>query len=167
MSMIGNYLRVTNEELTEYLGDSSRLERRVYDEGSVGDPNHLDIDKSWEGIFFLLTGQSLATSDEANPPFSWILLGPKEIDSEQDMGYGPATYTTPEQTKELSAAINKLTLDEIKSRFKGEVMNEMGIYPVIWSQAETREYLFDHFNLLKDFYTVASTNNQAVIIFIN
>jgi Domain of unknown function (DUF1877) len=167
MSMIGNYLRVTNEELQEYLKDSSKLESRVYDERDSEDPNLLDVDKSWEAIFFLLTGQSLASSDEAVPPFSWILLGSNEIDPDQDMGYGPATYTTAEETKDLSAAINKISTDEIKSRYNGSEMNKAGIYPEVWTESESAEYLFGNFNSLKDFYTTASTNNQAVIIFIN
>ena len=167
MGMIGNYLRVTTEELESFLSDSSKLENRVYNGDSHKDTGLIDVDKSWEAIFFLLTGQALATCDEASPPFSWVLLPPNEIDPDQDMGYGPATYTTAAQTKELSAAINNITDDEIKRRYDGSRMNEMGIYPECWTDDVSREYLFDNFNSLKNFLTDAANNNQPVIVFIN
>ena len=167
MGMIGNYLRVSNEELEAYLSDSSKLEKRVYNGNGQDDPSLLDVDKSWEALFFLLTGQALATSDEARPPFSWVLLPPNEIDPDQDMGYGPATYTTAEQTKELSAAINNISSEEIKGRYDGDRMNDMGIYPEVWTEDISKKYLFDEFNSLKDFFTEAANNNQAVIVFIN
>ena len=64
MGMIGNFLRVSSAELEEYLKDSSLLENRIYDEECEDeDPNMIDIDKSWDGIIFLLTGQSFENSD--------------------------------------------------------------------------------------------------------
>ena len=62
MSMIGNLLRVTKTELEEYLKDSSLLEDKIYDVETENE-NLVDIDKSWDGIIFLLTGQSLATAE--------------------------------------------------------------------------------------------------------
>jgi Domain of unknown function (DUF1877) len=167
MGMIGNYLRVTTEELDSFLSDSSKLENRVYNGDNHKDAGLLDVDKSWEAIFFLLTGQALATCDEAGPPFSWVLLPPNEIDPDQDMGFGPATYTTVAETKELSAAINNIPDDELRKRYDGSRMNEMGIYPECWAENMAMEYLFDSFNSLKNFYAEAANNNQAVIVFIN
>lgn len=60
MSMIANLLRVTKAELEEYLNDSSLLESRIYnDESDEEDPCLVDIDQSWDGIVFLLTGKAL------------------------------------------------------------------------------------------------------------
>jgi hypothetical protein len=167
MGMIGNYLRVTNDELENYLADSSLLEDRVYDEENPNDKNLIDVDKSWEGLFFLLTGKSLATAEEASFPLQWILTPPQEIDPDQDMGYGPATYTTIEQTKEINNALNKISVDELRSKYNGKLMMEMGIYPEVWEDIESLEYLIENFNTIKDFYNKASTENQAVIIFMN
>lgn len=167
MGMIGNYLRVTEEELEDYLGDSSKLEERVYNDENPDDQNFIDVDKSWEGLFFMLTGQSLATSDEASAPLLWTLVPPQEIDPDQDMGYGPATYTTVDQTKEVSAGLNKISLDEFKSRYNGKLMMEMGIYPEVWDEPECLDYLVEYFVLVKDFYNKATEDNQAVIVFIN
>ena len=87
MSMIGNFLRVTKTQLEDYLKDSTLLETRIYDEESDDeDPNLVDIDKSWEGILFLLTGQNLETIDH---PLAKVLFSGQIIDEDQDLGYGP------------------------------------------------------------------------------
>lgn len=67
MGMIGNLLRVTKAELESYLEDSSLLEDKIYnDEVNDDEPESekfVDIDKTWDGIIFLLTGQSLDTTE--------------------------------------------------------------------------------------------------------
>ncbi len=167
MGMIGNYLRVSKEELQSYLADSSLLEVRVYDEENLSDENLIDVDKTWEGLFFVLTGQSLETAEKADTPLLWTLSPLQIIDPDLDMGYGPATYSTVEQTKEVSTAINRISIEEVKNRFNGEVMMEMGIYPNSWVDNESLEFLIENFILLKDFYNRAAAEGQAVIIFIN
>ena len=167
MGMIGNYLRVSRSELEEYLNDSSKLEDRVYNEESQNDKNLIDVDKSWEGLFFLLTGASVENLDEAKEPLCWTLNTSQIIDPDQDLGYGPASYTTIEQTKEVSVALNKLTTDELRNRYDGNLMMKLGIYPEIWDEIESLEYLIENFKALKEFYNKAAVENQAVIIFVN
>jgi len=55
--MIGNLFRVKKTELEEYLKNSTLLEERIYSD-EMDDPHSIDIDKSWDGIIFLLTGES-------------------------------------------------------------------------------------------------------------
>jgi hypothetical protein len=167
MGMIGNYLRVSKEELESYIADSSILEVRVYDEEYLIDENLIDVDKTWEGLFFILTGQSFATAEKASPPLLWTLIPPQVIDPDLDMGYGPATYSTVEQTMEVSTAINKISIDEVKNRFNGKVMKDMEIYPGSWDDIDSLEFLIENFILLKDFYNRAAAEKQAVIIFLN
>jgi Domain of unknown function (DUF1877) len=167
MGMIGNYLRVSEEELKEFLNDSSKLDERVFNESDEADPNLIDIDKAWDGIFYLLTGKTLDTYSEATLPLLWISFPPNEIDPDLDMGYGPACYTTPEQTKELSAVLNTITIEEFKSRYNGKLMMELDIYPQVWENEEGLDYLVEYFTELKTFYKTAVENNQAVIVFIN
>ncbi len=166
--MIANYLRVSNTELLTYLEDSSKLEDRIYSENdNFNDENLIDIDKSWEGIFYVLTGKPIAEIENASTPLSWILYGPKEIDSDQDLGYGPATYTTIEQTKEINLALQVITEESIKENYDGKKMNQDGVYPEVWEEEESMNYLIENFNLLKDFYTKAANENEAVIVFVN
>ncbi|WP_222707254.1 YfbM family protein [Pontibacter qinzhouensis] len=164
MSMIGNLLRVTNSELEKYIQDSSLLENRVYDDEAEEDSNLVDIDKSWEGILFLLTGQNLENSDH---PLARALFSGQFIDKDQDLGYGPAQYLTPGQVKEVNAEISKLTIDEISKNYDPKKMSELDIYPNIWNEEESLEYLTDYFRTLQEVYLKAAQYNQAVITFLN
>ena len=160
-------MRVTGEELSDYLSDSSLLEERVYEDDNQDSKDHMDVDQWWHGLFFLLTGKAYATEGDAANPLIWTLTAPQQIDPDQDMGYGPATYTTIEQTKDVSDALNEISEDELTSRYNGELMMEMGIYPEVWDDMDSLEYLIETFNSLKDFYSSAAAENKAVIIFIN
>ena len=55
MSTTVKLLRATNAEFEAYLKDSSLLEKRFYGD-SEEDSATINIDKSWKGILFLLTG---------------------------------------------------------------------------------------------------------------
>jgi hypothetical protein len=167
MSMIGNLFRVTTKELEGILNDSSILESKVYAQDGTNTDNLLDIDKSWEAIFYLLTGYPVAEIENTNPPLSWILFSGQVIDEEQDMGYGPAQYITPEQVRQLNIELGKVTREDLQRKYDGKKMNEAGIYPQVWDEAESLEYVLDNFELLKEFYQVAEKENKAVITFIN
>lgn len=60
--MTGHLLRVSPAELHTYLADSTQLEDRIYRNASK-DRALEEIDKTWDGIIFLLTGQSFAQAD--------------------------------------------------------------------------------------------------------
>ncbi len=167
MGMIQNYLRVDNDTLNAFIKDSSSLEAIVYGDDITNNENFLDLDKAWEGVFFIITGQSLAKAVEAEAPLLGILMGPLEIDPDQDMGYGPATYTTAEQTRVIYNAIKDLTKEELSANYDPNRMDEEGLYPDIWQNDENAlEYLLDYFDDLKNFYKNAVENGEAVVTFL-
>lgn len=167
MGMIQSYLRVDNDTLNAFIEDSSRLEDIIYRDDINDNENFLDLDKAWEGVFFIITGQSLADAVVEGAPLLGILMGPKEIDPDQDMGYGPATYVTAEQTKEIYNAIKDLTEEELSANYDPNRMAEEGVYPDIWQDDENAlEYLLDYFNDLKNFYKKAVEQGEAVVMFL-
>ena len=162
--MIANLLRVTTSELEEYLKDSSLLEDSIYNDEADAE-NLIDIDKSWDGIIFLLTGQSLAT---AKHNLVRILFSGQIIDEEQDLGYGPAHYLTAEQVAELNGEISTITIADLKQRFNPERMNELEIYPIIWDEGDDAfDYLADGFLTLQNVFADATKNKEAIITFLN
>jgi hypothetical protein len=167
MSMIGNLLRVTKAELEEFLKDSSLLEKNIYDEETDdGNPKLVDIDKSWDGIIFLLTGQGLDHSDH---PLLKVLFSGQAIDEDQDLGYGPAHYLTPEQVAELNDQIAKITVEDLKQKYDPKKMTELQVYPTIW-ESETNEafsYLSEYFVTVQQVYAEATKNGEAIITFLN
>ncbi|MGJ1266633.1 YfbM family protein [Sphingobacterium spiritivorum] len=164
MSMIANLLRVTTSELEAYLKDSSLLEDSIYNDEADAE-NLVDIDKSWDGIIFLLTGQGLAT---AKHNLVRILFSGQIIDEEQDLGYGPAHYLTAEQVAELNGEISAITIADLKQRFNPERMNELEIYPIIWDEGDDAfDYLADGFLTLQNVFADATKNEEAIITFLN
>lgn len=167
MSMIQNFLRVNSETLNSFLSDSHLLRNMVYSKEAIHLNNLIDIDKAWEGIFFLLTGESIGTYDQALPPLSWLLVGPNDIDRNQDMGYGPATYTDIEQTRQIDLALQEISAAELTQRFDSITMLEKDIYPTIWDDENALDYLLQYFEDLKAFYHMAALQHEAVILFLN
>lgn len=164
MSMIGNLLRVTKSELEDYLKDSSLLEDKIYDDETENE-NLVDIDKSWDGIIFLLTGQSLANAEHH---LVRVLFSGQLIDEEQDLGYGPAHYLTPEQVTELNNEISIITIADLKQKFNPEKMTEQDVYPTIWDEGDDAfDYVADGFSTLQNVFADATKNREAIITFLN
>ena len=163
--MIANFLRVEASELEEYKRFSELLENRVYSEEIEDDPNFIDIGKSWTGIIFLLTGQNF---ENATGGLSRIFFSGELIDKEQDLGYGPAHYLNSDEVKSLNDTISKIELEDLKSKFNTKRMTELEIYPQVWDRGDSEfEYLSENFVKLKEFYSEAVQNNQAVIMILN
>lgn len=169
MGMIGNLLRVTKAELDAYLEDSSLLEDKIYnDDVNEDEPENekfVDIDKTWDGIIFLLTGQSLDTAEHR---FTRILFSGQLIDEDQDLGMGPAHYLTPDEVVELNNEISIITAADLKQKFNPEKMNELQIYPSIWDEGDDAfDYLIEGFLSVQYIFAEAAKNNEAIITFIN
>ena len=164
MGMIGNLLRVTKSELEDYLKDSSLLEDKIYDDETENE-NLVDIDKSWDGIIFLLTGQSFANTEHN---LVRVLFSGQLIDEEQDLGYGPAHYLTPEQVAELNNEISKITIADLKQKFNPKKMTEQEVYPTIWDEGDDAfDYIADGFSTLQNVFADATKNGDAIITFLN
>lgn len=167
MGMIQSYLRVDNDTLNAFIEDSSRLADIIYSDDITNNENFLDLDKAWEGVFFIIKGQSLAEAVEEEAPLLGILMGPLEIDPDQDMGCSPATYTTAEQTRVIYNAIKDLTKKELSANYDPNRITEEGVYPHIWQDDENAlEYLLDYFDDLKNSYKKAVENGEAVVTFL-
>ncbi|MGE6355736.1 YfbM family protein [Flavobacterium sp. NPDC079362] len=161
--MIANLLRVTPTELKTYLNDSTLLEERIYSPDADKDFNLKDIDKAWDAIIFLLTGDNI---QNANNPLVQVLFSGQIIDEGQDLGYGPGHYLTPKQVKELNSKISVFTTEELKQRYNPEKMTEIDVYPSIWD-SETFEYVDFYFKRLQHVYAEAEKNGQAIITFLS
>lgn len=170
MGMIGNMIRVSNDELNRFKQNSELLEQKVYAEDSYGQDWYLDMDKSWEAIHYLLNRKSIAETEiEGSPPtvLGRILFNDQLVDAAQDLGYGPACYLTGEQVSETNATLQKIDLEELATRYNGSEMNQKGVYPEIWDEPESKDFALDSFNDLRAFYQKAADLNEAIITFIN
>lgn len=92
------------------------------------------------------------------------------LDKNQDIGYCPARFVTTEQVKKIHNLLTQLSNEELRKRFSPQKLNEEEIYPSFWSEADEEEiweYLSDNINTIREIYSTAAKNNEAVITFIN
>jgi hypothetical protein len=165
MGMIGNLMQVTEKDLKDILKNPSLLEDRV--DADEAKDDEIDLDKAWEGIFYALTGYTLAEIEKAKPPMAWVVFGDKVVDEDLDMGYGPAQYITPDQVKQLNQELDKVTAEQLTQNYDGKKMTDHGIYPEIWEETDGLDYLLEYFAEMKAFYKRAGEANKAVISFIS
>ena len=167
MGMIGNVIRVSQEELNGFLNNSETLENKINADESYEAEWFLDLDKSWDGINYILTGEIIGGLENEPNTLQRALFSFQIIDEGQDLGYGPAQYLNPNQVKETYSELEKITDDVLKSKINGSEMNEIGIYPEIWTESESHEFLIDSFKEFKEFYKKASENSEAIITYLN
>jgi hypothetical protein len=164
MSMIGNYLRVSAAELERLVADPSDIQDVLYPEdGEAEHPEgrHLDIDKSWHAIQFLLTGEPW----EGEPPLGNVVMGGTEL-GEEDVGYGPARGLTPAEVKSVSAALGEISGEQLWSRFDKQAFAEAEIYPQGWD-GEGKQYIVEHYEALRQFFADAAAAGDAMILYLN
>ena len=159
MSMIGNFLAVRTEKLDELVRDPAAtaafLDAAVEDQDELG-ADFLDVDKSWQGIHFLLTGSAW----EGEPPLKWVVFAPTEIG--EDVGYGPARMLSPEQVVAVSKALAPITGDKLKKKCDWKLMNDSAIYPQGW-RAGDEDYIAENFMNLKKLYESAARRRMGVV----
>jgi hypothetical protein len=160
MGMTLTLLQVNSATLEEYLNDSSLLENVLFEGVEDDIDDILDLDKSWDGIFFLLTGESSLNSEHK---LLKLFYSDNVIDDEQDFGYGPAFYLLPEEVKEINSELLKMSISDLKKRFDPDKMEALGLYPEIWHDEESLPYLLDNFEELKAFYATAAKRGNIII----
>jgi hypothetical protein len=82
----------------------------------------LDLDKMWDAVRSLF--------DDGPDP---ILAGEAVT---EDLGYGPATFVTPQRVREIVASFGGTPSDELERRFSPAILMARGAYPAIWDRPE-------------------------------
>lgn len=126
---------------------------------SDGDGRSVDLDKSWHGLHWLLTGDVGPTAD----PLGDAIMGGEPIG--EDLGMGPGRLVVAQRVAEVAAALDMVTAESLRARLDSEAMNEAGVYPDgIWDEADIfDDYLWSNFEDLRVFYRAAAAAGHAVI----
>jgi hypothetical protein len=161
MGMVACFTSLSPEDLERLQEIPDLIEGYLYpDDGEGEPPNYIDLDKSWHGVHYLLTGQA-----EGGPePHALAVFGGTEFGTE--VGYGPARYLTADQVALVASALSELPPEELAHRFDPEDMEAKGIYPeVIWVRdgTEALEDALTGYRQLQVFYQDAAGRGEAVI----
>ena len=167
--MIGNIRLATDAEIGALLADPPRVEEFLYGEdGELEPPDdvHLELDKSWHGIHFLLTGEAWS----GTPPLDFIVSGGRPV-GDEDVGYGPARAFSSAEVARVAAALDPITAERLRERFDGQRMVRAEIYPEIWARDpaddDTLGYLVEYFELLKPFVAQAAERQLGMLVYLN
>ena len=166
MSMIGNFRRVTPGELAALQRDASNIIGFVYpeDEDPEVSDRELDIDKSWQVIHYLLTGDPW----EGEAPLVNAIMGGEVLGTE-DVGYGPPRFITPAEVQAVAFALGTISSEELGARMDVKKLVEEDIYPAIWEEdaEDLLDYILHHYQLLVEFYQNAATAGDAMLLYLN
>lgn len=164
MSMIGNYLCVTPEQLDALRrapGTILEVLDSAEDEGEFPDGLHLDIEKSWHAIQFLLTGDPWA----GEPPLQYVVMGGTEL-GDEDVGHGPARYLTPEEVQAAASAVASIPGQALWSRFDEHAFAAAEIYPQGLSQSD-KDYIVAHYEAVRELFAFAAADGNAMLMYLN
>jgi hypothetical protein len=162
MSMIGCLRFTTESEIERLIDQPESIHDFLADEPSG---THLvgDVDKAWHGIHFLLTG----TAWEGSGPAAFLVTGGREV-GDEDVGYGPARAFGSAETKAVSAALDELPAEALRTKFDVKRMTELDIYPtIIWERDGDKalDYLIDHYEGLRQMLRSAAADGLGMIVY--
>lgn len=127
----------------------------------------LELEKSWNGLHFLLTGSQW----EGEPPLSFTVMGKDNLipadENDRNWSYGPPRFVPPETVKEIDAALKATDFESLwNSRDFTSPENDLyAFHPD--DLEEEKEWLGTYFNQLCEFYESAAASNSAVVMIID
>ena len=161
MVLIGR--RLSAEQLAVVRADPTAVDALLYgdlddDDAEMPEPE-LDLDKSWHGIHYLLTGTAWQIGEGAGA----AILGGVEVG--QNGGYGGPRLLDRDAVRTVATALDALDAKVLRVRYDTDAMTAAEIYPDIWTNStEALDYLMSHYTELRRFYRGAAAEGQAVLL---
>ena len=118
----------------------------------------VDLDKSWEGLHFLLSG-----SKEPSSHPEGFLVGHSSL---PNTGEAEVFHYRVAQVRAINEALQRCTPEVLQQRYDGRLMREFNVYPACeWGVADC-EYLLEYYERLRQFVArhAAEQNELLVVI---
>lgn len=162
MSMIGNFVGVSDVQLARLMKEPARITGFLYDEDADG-RKELDVDKAWHAIHFLLTGEAW-TGDW---PLGFIVVGGNEI-GDDDVGYGPARGFTSGEVAEIDRALSGIDAPTLLSRWDSAAVRAAELYAVDPDALDDEaDYVGSYYEQLRAFVHELASAGLAMIAYVN
>jgi len=174
--MIGEYARLTSSELKHAIDDPEwaldRVEQlqdvlaeadiRVDDwDGSDDPPGRARLYttyKTWHLLAYLL--------QRARFPVN-VVYGERVLDDDQDWGYGPASYLTPDRVRYAANALDAMPYSELAQGVTAADLNAADVYPSPWDDENGAEWGRDYYERLTAFFGAAADAGDAILCWID
>ncbi len=134
----------------------------------------LNLDESWCGIHFVMTGEYPIPRQEAlQRGISWdddslenVLMGgsPTQYRTKLDV----ARYLKPKEVAKVAEKLSNLTVKQFEEWYDPEALMEEHIPPEIWDEgSEPRGWLISYFMKLVEFYKATTASGEGLLIYID
>jgi Domain of unknown function (DUF1877) len=131
------------------------------------EPTRVELDKNWHALHFLLTGDaSLNPEHRPNDPLHNLVMGGKPTSLEAS--YGQVRKFEHDDITRIVAALENISVDDLRARFSAEAFNAAEIYPKPspggWDLKEV-EGVFEIFPKLRQLFVDALNAGDIVIVY--
>lgn len=155
MSQIGEYLRLGAAEMRRVLSDPDGAFDWLEEMFEAEDPRLIDIDKSWQGLAFVL-GRSHIPEE--------IIYGDEEVPGAEEWGYTVPCMLKAERVQQFSRILSSIDSQDLLAALDFDELTEAGVYPVeIWNSVD-RKWMSQHLDALIRFYKAASDEGMSVLM---
>lgn len=169
-----SYRRISPEKFAELQSNAEAAEEffygdhafedmtNVYTDDLEASGSHLSIEKEWQALHYLLTGE-VAFDDEsqAELPVRNIVMGGTPTQWEATYGY--VRYLTPDEVRDVAQFINDTPTDILRARYDSRGNTKIYAQGEAWGE-ENWEVLMRAYNHLVNFFNQAADQGQVVLI---
>lgn len=123
----------------------------------------VSLDKMWDGLHCLLTGESAAGAQQDNL-LSEAVLGTDVFHEEAE---DFITYIEPKRLQEILQALEQLDMDRLRNDFSPQHFADKEVYPDIWTREdkdELAEELMESLSELMEYYKSAVEERKGMIV---
>src|SRR5688572_31905294 len=129
--------------------------------------SHLDLDKAWQPLHFLLTG----TAWEGEEPGCYLVRGGEELVDDDELGYSSVRALTPGQISRLDEFLKGLSHETLRQRFDRERMIALEIYSTrrdrdAGNAADEVYHLLEAFDALRGFVAETAKRRDGAIAYL-
>lgn len=133
----------------------------VYADNSDVTKTQLSLEKEWQAIHYLLTGEVAFDESRAEPPLSNLIFGGTETEFEATYGY--VRYLSPAEVKELVQALHQVSREDLRAKFDARGNTEIYAQGNKWDE-EAWELLLSVLDYITRFFDEAAANDQIILI---
>jgi hypothetical protein len=167
-------MRITTVELERLLADAAWGEKFLLDGHFDYDQRdalelanrYLDLDKNWQELHFLLTGEvTFSGYSQAPLPLRNAIMGGHNTQYEATYDYH--RYLTPEEVKEVAGVLNQILPEDLRTRYKQYSYKPhpqaRPISPEEWGDGYL-DYLLELYKQIVKFFDEAAKENDVIIV---
>jgi hypothetical protein len=132
--------------------------------------HYLELDKTWAGLLFILTGKGLDDRDASKSPLGWVTLGNHSVGGDDNPIPGSwmgIRYLLPDEVEQVSAALAQVSQETLVANYNPKIMDERNIYPMMWEQDgdDGLDWLLQYYPDVVSFYEQAASEGKMMIMY--